>query len=133
VFDVGFRKGNTTPLVEMGRFSHEALMVDPASGAVYETEDSGNAGFYRFAPYREGQLDQGGRLVGLTVHGEAFTFAMNNMNLSSDYNDRVPAADYRQSEWAGACFSPDGQWLFANIQTPGVTFAVTGPWHRGPL
>jgi hypothetical protein len=38
VFDVGFRKGNVTPLTEMGRFSHEALMVDPDSGAVYETE-----------------------------------------------------------------------------------------------
>ena len=35
VFDVGFRKGNTTPLIEMGRFSHEALMVDPRSGIVY--------------------------------------------------------------------------------------------------
>ncbi|HZI51574.1 MAG TPA: alkaline phosphatase PhoX, partial [Terriglobia bacterium] len=33
-----------------------------------------------------------------------------------------------QNEWAGACFSPDGEWLFVNIQTPGVTFAITGPW-----
>ena len=56
VFDVGFRKGNTTPLIEMGRFSHEALMVDPRSGVVYETEDAGNSGFFRFVPYRFGQL-----------------------------------------------------------------------------
>ena len=34
----------------------------------------------------------------------------------------------KQSEWAGAVFSPDGKWLFVNIQTPGVTFAITGPW-----
>jgi len=46
---------------------------------------------------------------------------------------RVPAGDYRQSEWAGACYSPDGNWLFVNIQTPGVTFAITGPWGRRPL
>jgi len=79
------------------------------------------------------QFTEGERLVGLTVHGQAFTFAMNNMNLSADYNDLVPARDYRQSEFAGACFSPDGKWLFVNIQTPGVTFAITGPWSRGPL
>ena len=52
VFDVGYRKGNITPLVEMGRFSHEALMVDPRSGVVYETEDAGNSGFFKFVPYR---------------------------------------------------------------------------------
>ena len=59
VFDVGYRKGNTTPLIEMGRFSHEALMVDPRSGFVYETEDSGNAGFYKFVPYRAGPARSG--------------------------------------------------------------------------
>ena len=49
-------------------------------------------------------------------------------------NDRLQqAGDYRQNEWAGACYSPDGNWLFVNIQTPGVTFAITGPWGHGPL
>jgi uncharacterized repeat protein (TIGR03803 family) len=76
---------------------------------------------------------EGERLVGLTVHGEAFTFCMNSITLSSPYNDRVPAGNYTQAEFAGACFSPDGRWLFVNIQTPGVTFAITGPWSRGPL
>ena len=28
------------------------------------------------------------------------------------------------SEWAGACFSPDGQTLFANVYTPGAVFAI---------
>ena len=73
------------------------------------------------------------RLVGLTEDGEAFTFGINNVNLSVAYNSRVPAGDYRGSEWAGACYSPDGRWLFVNIQTPGITFAITGPWGRGPL
>ena len=36
--------------------------------------------------------------------------------------------DYRGAEWAGATFSPDGATLFVNIQTPGITFAITGPW-----
>jgi secreted PhoX family phosphatase len=32
------------------------------------------------------------------------------------------------SEFAGAVFSPDGSTLFVNIQYPGVTFAIRGPW-----
>ena len=35
---------------------------------------------------------------------------------------------YSNSELAGACFSPDGQTLFVNIQYPGTTLAITGPW-----
>ena len=47
---------------------------------------------------------------------------------------KVPAAigagagDYRGAEWAGACFSDDGRWLFANIYSPGFSVAITGPW-----
>jgi secreted PhoX family phosphatase len=41
--------------------------------------------------------------------------------------------DFRGSEWAGVNFSPDGQWLFANIQSPGFTAAITGPWGKGFL
>jgi len=33
-------------------------------------------------------------------------------------------------EFAGACFSPDGRVMFINIQDPGFTLAVTGPWGR---
>lgn len=32
------------------------------------------------------------------------------------------------SEFAGACFSPDGGTMFVNIQNPGITLAITGPW-----
>jgi hypothetical protein len=34
------------------------------------------------------------------------------------------------SEFAGATFSPDRHTLFANIQQPGITFAITGPFAR---
>lgn len=34
-----------------------------------------------------------------------------------------------KSELAGACFSPDGSTLFVNIQHPGMTLAITGPWR----
>ena len=33
------------------------------------------------------------------------------------------------SEFAGAVFSPDGSTLFVNIQYPGMTLAITGPWR----
>jgi secreted PhoX family phosphatase len=33
------------------------------------------------------------------------------------------------SEFAGVCFSPDGDWLFVNVQQPGVTFAIRGPFR----
>lgn len=40
----------------------------------------------------------------------------------------VPGFETR--EFAGVTFSPDGRTLFANIQVPGLTFAIWGPWDR---
>jgi secreted PhoX family phosphatase len=38
-------------LRHLGRYAHEAVAVDPATGIVYETEDQGDgSGFYRFVP-----------------------------------------------------------------------------------
>ena len=51
-------------------------------------------------------------LRGVTPAGELYTLAANGY-----------------SEFAGACFSPDRRILFVNAQTPGITFAVTGPWR----
>ena len=55
------------PLKAMGRFAHEAIAVDPRTGIVYETEDRGSAGFYRFIPTTPGELAAGGRLEMLKV------------------------------------------------------------------
>ena len=33
-----------------------------------------------------------------------------------------------QSEFCGACFSPDGKTMFVNIQKPGITVAIRGDW-----
>ncbi len=37
------------------------------------------------------------------------------------------------SEFTGPTFSPDGSILFVNLQSPGITFAISGPWadHLG--
>jgi secreted PhoX family phosphatase len=54
-------------------------------------------------------------LVGVTESGRAFPLARNDLN---------------DSEFTGPAFSKDGKVLFANIQTPGHVFAITGPWGK---
>ncbi|HKY18314.1 MAG TPA: alkaline phosphatase PhoX [Rhizomicrobium sp.] len=81
------------------------------------------------------------RLLGVTLAGEIFTFAKNNLNFTvSGLGNYIRpesgitySLDYRQQEWAGATFSPDGKYLFVNTQTPGITYAITGPWANGPF
>jgi secreted PhoX family phosphatase len=53
-------------------------------------------------------------IVGITQNGALFKFAKNALN---------------RSEFAGATFSPDGSTFFVNIQSPGFTLAITGPWQ----
>ena len=72
-------------------------------------------------------------LKGLTESGEIFDFVANALD---------------DKEWAGACFSPDGRFLFANTQGAtsgfvanpmplnnrrnfGRSYAIWGPWGEG--
>lgn len=55
------------PIKGMGRFAHEAIALDPATGIVYLTEDARTAGFYRYIPNEPGRLHAGGRLQMLAV------------------------------------------------------------------
>jgi secreted PhoX family phosphatase len=85
------------------------------------------------------------RLIGLGSDGQAFTFAANNIVLEAGDIDEIdavfpgtkasfvdkPVGDYRGQEWAGATFY--NKWLFVNVQSPGVTFAIRGPWKNGSL
>jgi secreted PhoX family phosphatase len=75
-FDVPAEANGLVPAVavpEMGRFSHEAVAVDPVTGIVYETEDNGGgggtSGFYRFIPNVKGKLSLGGQLQMLAILG----------------------------------------------------------------
>lgn len=54
------------------------------------------------------------RIIGITPKGESYVIAKN--------------VGYRESEFAGPVFSPSGKTLFVNIQSPGLTLAITGPW-----
>lgn len=73
-----------------------------------------------FAPWGDLILCEDGfneqYLRGLTPKGEIYDIAHN--------------ANERDSEFCGACFSPDGSILFVNVQEPGVTFAIEGPWGK---
>jgi hypothetical protein len=72
--DTSVTAANVEPIVDMGRFSHEASAIDPATGYWYLTEDQGNANtLYRFLPNNISgglnSLHAGGRLQGLAVRG----------------------------------------------------------------
>jgi secreted PhoX family phosphatase len=68
---------------------------------------------------------------GLGADGTLFDFA-ENMAPASEFPGSKVVKNVR-SEFAGIRYSPDGQWMFVNIQYPGATYAITGPWHLGPL
>ena len=91
--------------------SPDNLCVSPRGGLVI-CEDSAEVHFVR----------------GLTPGGEIFDLVR---------------TDGPAPEFAGACFAPNGRTLFFNIQggtratsaaqTSGGTYALWGPWERGPL
>ena len=72
------------------------------------------------------------RLQCLTRDGKLCVFGINNIDLTKTPHNGFNK-NYVDGEWAGATFSPDGKWLFVNHQSPGITFAITGPWREGLL
>lgn len=71
-FEVPARGGQRNPvaLEAMGRFNHEAVAVDAATGYIYETEDRGDSCIYRFKPQNPGNLASGGVLEALVIKGQ---------------------------------------------------------------
>jgi len=92
------------------------LFVEPNDGAIIENADN-----VTVAPWGDlivcedeaGDGDGLNHLVGVTPQGKVYKLGKNAMS---------------DSEFAGATFSPDGSTLFVNIQTSGLTLAITGPW-----
>ena len=87
---------------------------DPASDTNYDGPDN-----ITVSPYGGVILAEDGEgiqhLVGVTDQGKAYPLARNEIG---------------EGEFTGPTFTADGQILFANIQTPGYVFAITGPWGR---
>ena len=96
VFEVPARSGvqvSAVPLKAMGRFTHEAVAIDPVTGVVYETEDvairQSRSGFYRFIPDRPGILAAGGRLEMLAIRDEP----------NADLGEGVPVGERMPVAW----------------------------------
>ncbi len=87
---------------------------DPSQDTDYDGPDN-----ITVSPYGGVILAEDGEglshLVGVTRQGKAYPMARNELN---------------DSEFTGPTFSADGRVLFANIQSPGYVFAITGPWGR---
>jgi uncharacterized protein len=92
-----------------------------------ETDASCARFLYRYLPSDRSQRpggdiwcaeDGGGenRIVGITPEGGTYVFARN--------------AHPDMNEFAGPTFAPDGQTFFVNVQDPGTTFAIWGPFAR---
>ncbi|MEO6065356.1 MAG: alkaline phosphatase PhoX, partial [Lysobacterales bacterium] len=77
----------------------------------------------------DGNRAGGQYLFGLCANLDLFPFARNQVVLDRPVHGHT--GDFRGTEWAGTCFSPDGRWLFANVYAPGFSVAITGPWRRG--
>jgi uncharacterized protein len=81
----------------------------------------------------------GQRLMGYRTDGLAYIFAKNNAQLAPADLARIgksgqfDAADYRGSEFCGATFDWTGRILYVNMQSPGITYAISGPWAVGNL
>jgi hypothetical protein len=100
--------------------SPDNICITPRGGILFcEDDASGDGDGHPLAP----GLADVNRLIGMGGLGEPFEFCVNRLN---------------DSEFAGACFSPDGQTLFVNLfgggdAGSGMTCAIWGPWERGPL
>ncbi len=100
--------------------SPDNICITPRGGIIFCEDDASNDGDGH--PLAPGISDVN-RLIGMGGLGEPFEFAVNLLN---------------DSEFAGACFSPDGRVMFVNLfggsaAGSGMTCAIWGPWERGPL
>ena len=128
IYDASGTAGSPSELDNPHNFT-----VTPRGSLLFCENDAGNP-----ASTLEGESTE--RMVALTKNGKTFTFATNLMDFSAGKLGTYTRASgttfegkQRANTWAGACFDRTRRWLFVNIQTPGVTFAITGPWHRGPI
>lgn len=90
------------------------LFIEPRDDSLLKYPDNITA-----APWGDLIVSEDGpgvnHLVGVTSQGKPYKLARCNLD---------------DHEWAGACFSPDGTTLFANVQGQGLTVAITGPWKK---
>ena len=95
---------------------HLILYVEPNNTKLIEYCDNltvSKSGDVVFS--EDGDKDQ--YIRGITSSGKIYTIAR------SSYHGK--------SEMCGVCFAPNHPILFVNIQRPGITLAIHGPWRHG--
>jgi secreted PhoX family phosphatase len=96
---------------------HLSLVVQPDDHAILDGPDNICAAPFGDLVVCEDNLSERENfVVGVTSRGTCYRIARN--------------AHPAKREFSGACFSPDGHTLFVNIQQPGMTFAIWGPWEN---
>jgi len=111
--DGGRREAGQVWRLEVGT-GRLALLLEPDNRALLDGPDN-------LTPAPNGDLivcedgEDENFVLGITPQGRLYPFACNAHNLS---------------EFAGACFAPDGRTMFVNMQDPGITFAIWGPWEK---
>ena len=114
------------PLTDMGRFNHEAVAVDPASGVVYLTEDDVEGLLYRFVPNMPGELHEGGTLQALALRDRS-SFDTRNFG-----GRQVEEGQSFDVEWIGLSDvgSPDGDLNQRGFAVGAARFAKgEGIWY----
>lgn len=91
------------------------LVVESTDASVLEAPDNMSVGpDGRLYLYEDGP--GGNNIVGVNSNEELFRVAENLFN---------------GSEFAGGCFSHNGRFMFVNVQSPGLTLVIEGPWRKG--
>ena len=90
------------------------LFIEPNNTEIFQSCDNLTVAPWGDVIICEDKVDA--RIIGITPKGKTYVIAKN--------------IGYRLSEFAGPVFSPSGKTLFVNIQSAGVTLAITGPWKK---
>lgn len=92
------------------------LIVESTDANILEAPDNITVGpDGRLYLYEDGS--GGDNIVGVNSKGELFKVAENVIG--------------NGSEFCGGCFSHNGRFMFVNMQNPGLTLVIEGPWRKG--
>lgn len=114
------------PLKAMGRFRHEAVAVEPATGIVYQTEDVDDGLIYRFLPNKRGRLGEGGRLQALSILDRP------GLDTRNWLEERVPAGAILRVGWIDLdnVESPNDDLRYRGFKLGAARFAsAEGMWY----
>ncbi|AWT60353.1 MAG: hypothetical protein DF168_01561 [Candidatus Moanabacter tarae] len=120
---------NPVPLVQMGRFKHEAVAVDPNSGIIFQTEDVNDGLIYRFIPNVPEDLARGGHLQALGIKNYS---SIDTRNWPTVESPSVPIQKPMEVSWFDLddVLSPNDDLRYQGYDKGAARFARTeGMWY----